>query len=123
MLQDAPCTVMNPRRRLFPADDPDATAEQVRWEYEHLRRADVILFWFAESRSVQPIALYELGMHAARAVPLVVGADAGYPRRRDIELQLCCARPGMIVWRTLEATAAAARRLLTPRAARPGVDQ
>lgn len=113
---------MNPRRRIFPADDPDAMAEQVRWEYEHLRRADVILFWFGASRSVQPIALYELGMHATRAVPLVVGTDAEYPRRRDIELQLSCARPGMIVWRTLEATAAAARRLLIPEA-RLGADQ
>ncbi|WP_443041424.1 nucleoside 2-deoxyribosyltransferase domain-containing protein [Streptomyces sp. B21-083] len=43
----------------------EAAREQTAWEYEHLRIADVILFWF-RAEAVQPIALYELGAHAAR---------------------------------------------------------
>ncbi|MGW2255544.1 nucleoside 2-deoxyribosyltransferase domain-containing protein [Kitasatospora sp. NPDC001660] len=63
--------------------------DQIAWEYRHLHRAAVVLFRFPRSvGSVQPIALYELGMHAGRGVPIAVGVDRSYARRRDVEIQL-----------------------------------
>jgi hypothetical protein len=111
LLSDYEFTVLNPRRAAFPLHDPDAHAEQVAWEHRHLQRADVILFWFAASSSSdQPIALYELGAHAARNRAIAVGADPEYSRRRDVVEQLRHARPELTVWSTLEATVDAARR-------------
>lgn len=116
---DSPAVVLNPRRESFPAGQVDATREQVAWEYEHLRLADVILFWFC-AEAVQPIALYELGAHAARGTRLAVGTHPEYPRRLDVLEQLRHARPDMTVHDTLQATVRAAAALLpaapTPRA-------
>jgi hypothetical protein len=104
--------VLNPRRANFPIGDPSAAAGQVDWEFRHLRRADVVLFWFAAGPSVQPIALYELGAHAASGKPIAVGADPAYLRRTDVLLQLGHVRPGVVVWDSLETTCRAARNLL-----------
>ena len=105
MLRDAPgLTVLDPRRATFDLADPDAATEQITWEYTHLRRADVVLFWFAAGCSVQPVTLYELGVHVTRGVPLAVGADPGYPRRLDVQVQLALARPGLPVHDTLAGT-------------------
>lgn len=110
LLADTPgLTVLDPRRRDF---DPSATVAQIQWEHHHLHRADVILFWFAPGGSVQPITLYELGVHVTRDVPLAVGADPAYPRRIDVETQLALARPGLTVHDTLDATVTEARRLV-----------
>jgi len=107
LLRDTPgLTVLNPRRAVF---DETAAAEQITWEYEHLRRADVVLFWFAAGGSVQPITLYELGVHVTRGTTLVVGADPGYPRRLDVEVQLGLARPGLPVFSGLAETVARAQ--------------
>jgi hypothetical protein len=100
-------TVVNPRRAAF---SEDTAVEQITWEHTQLHRADVILFWFT-SGSLQPIALYELGVHATRGVPLAVGADPDYPRHLDIEVQLSLARPGLAVHRTLAETVATAKGL------------
>ncbi|MCC9711755.1 nucleoside 2-deoxyribosyltransferase domain-containing protein [Streptomyces sp. MNU76] len=74
----SPAVVLNPRRDDFPACHVEAAREQTAWEYEHLRIADVILFWFC-AEAVQPIALYELEAQAARGTRLAVGRD----RSRD----------------------------------------
>jgi hypothetical protein len=114
MLRDTPgLTVLDPRRAAFDLADPAAAAEQITWEHTHLRRADVVLFWFAPGGSVQPITLYELGVHVTRGVPLAVGADPGYPRRLDVQVQLALARPGLPVHDRLAATVAAAAELLS----------
>lgn len=110
LLRDVPeLTVLNPRREAFDLADPAVAAEQIGWEHAHLHRADVVLFWFAPGGSVQPITLYELGVHATRGVPLAVGADPAYPRRLDVEVQLSLARPGLRVHSTLDATVAEAK--------------
>ena len=103
-------TVINPRRAGFSFSEHTAV-EQITWEYTQLRQADVILFWFTAG-SVQPITLFELGVHATREVPLAVGADPDYPRRLDVQVQLSLARPGLTVHRTLAATVAAAVDLI-----------
>jgi hypothetical protein len=109
----SPTVVLNPRRASFPLGQPDATREQTTWEYQHLRLADVILFWFC-AEAVQPIALYELGAHAARGTRLAVGTHPAYPRRLDVLEQLRLARPDVSVHDSLHATVRAAAALLPP---------
>jgi hypothetical protein len=113
-VQDLDVTVLNPRRAAFPLNDPHAEAEQVAWEYRHLRLATHVVFWFpASPSSHQPIALYELGMLAADlGKPLAVGADPGYIRRNNLVAQLSHARPALTVRSTLEATIADVRAIL-----------
>jgi len=105
-------TVLNPRRRRSPPDDPRVAAEQVAWENAYLDRADVVLFWFPGGLALQPISLYELGKIAAGGKPMAVGADAAYRRRLDVVLQLSHARPDVVVHPTLTQTVAHARALL-----------
>ncbi|MGW0948849.1 nucleoside 2-deoxyribosyltransferase domain-containing protein [Streptomyces sp. NPDC002623] len=114
----SPAVVLNPRREAFPLGQAEAAREQTAWEYEHLRLADVILFWFC-AEAVQPIALYELGAHAARGVRLAVGAHPEYPRRLDVLEQLRLARPDVTVHDSLQDTVRAAAALLPPGPARP----
>ncbi|WP_241265468.1 nucleoside 2-deoxyribosyltransferase domain-containing protein [Streptomyces boncukensis] len=111
VLDDLDVTVFNPRRSSFPLYDPNAEAAQVGWEYRRLRRADFVMFWFPDSPTrYQPIALHELGMAAGQdAADLVVGADPGYMRRRNVVAQLSHARPGLPVHSTLADTIEACR--------------
>lgn len=102
-----PCTIFNPRRAQFPMDDPTAAEEQITWEYNGLRVADIVAFWFCKE-TVQPIVLFELGAAMARLaevddedddesdLPLerrwggdkiIVGIEAGYARTQDVEIQ------------------------------------
>ncbi|WP_151482664.1 nucleoside 2-deoxyribosyltransferase domain-containing protein [Streptomyces albicerus] len=109
--------VFNPRREAYAFDRPEAAREQIAWEYAHLQRADVILFWFC-AEAVQPIALYELGAHAARGSRIAVGTHPAYERRLDVTEQLRHARPDVPVHDSLDATVHTATTLLAtaPRA-------
>jgi hypothetical protein len=100
--------VLNPRRADFPIHDPDAARGQIEWEYRHLHRARVVLFWFPACESPQPIALYELGRHAALGRPIAVGVEEGYIRAADVRIQLELARPDIRVFGSLGATCAKA---------------
>ena len=48
--------ILNPRRAHFPLDDPTAAPHQIDWEFRHLRRADVVLFWFPATAGPLPDA-------------------------------------------------------------------
>ncbi|MBY0456554.1 MAG: nucleoside 2-deoxyribosyltransferase domain-containing protein [Gemmataceae bacterium] len=92
-LAHLPITLLNPRRKNFPMDDPAVAEEQIGWEFRHLRRATAVLFWFPPE-TLCPIALFELGGRVL--VPhqaLFVGTDPNYARRLDVEVQLRLARP------------------------------
>jgi hypothetical protein len=96
-LADLPITVLNPRRKNFPIDDPTAAPTQIDWEFRHLRRATAVAFWFP-SETLCPIALYELGGRAlVREQALFVGTHPDYARRLDVEVQLKLARPEVVV--------------------------
>jgi len=117
-----PCTILNPRRADFPMADPMAAAEQIAWEYDALRDADIVLFWFCKE-TVQPIVLFELGATMERHyyeddedesdTPLekrwggdkcVIGVEEGYARVQDVQLQVALRRgPWQVIHRTLEA--------------------
>lgn len=109
--------VLNPNRAHFPIHDPDAGKEQVWWEQHHLHLPETVtMMWFPESDAsltTQPIALFELGQALGENRRILVGADPGYPRARDVELMMGWNRPGEAVYSTLEdlvsATAAVVR--------------
>jgi hypothetical protein len=86
-------TVYNPRRSNFPIDDPNASIEQITWEYEKLSESDLIIFWFSKG-SLNPIVLYELGRWGnSQNTPIIIGIDPGYERTQDVEIQTALSRP------------------------------
>lgn len=84
--------ILNPRRLNFPMGDPGETDRQIEWEFDALMSANIFSVWFANSSSVQPITLYELGRQVVvrKKYPesVVVGAARGYLRRQDVCKQL-----------------------------------
>lgn len=118
-LRDLPIVILNPRRVNFPIGDPAAGPAQIDWEYRHLQRADVVMFWFPDSGQVpQPIALYELGAHAAAGKKIAVGCNPRYVRRADVIHQLRLARPDVHVRSDLYSTLLDVRALLPTRSVR-----
>lgn len=101
MLRMTNYAVLNPRRDEF-KDSPEAAELQIRWEFEHLRKADVIAFWFCKEQ-IQPIALFELGVWSTFRDPsrwcseLVIGVDPGYPRELDVRVQMKLIKFGHIL--------------------------
>lgn len=92
LLRRTELVVLNPRRANFPIGDPSAALEQIGWEHDHLRRADLILFWFSPE-TLCPIVLYELGAWSMTDKPIFVGVDPDYQRRQDVEIQTSLVRP------------------------------
>lgn len=109
---DLSAWALNPRRPDFDVNDPSAEDQQIEWEFRHLHRVDLILFWFPKSESVQPIAQYELGRYVALGKQVSVGADPEYLRARDVYKQLRLARNEIRVHDTLLATCRDARERL-----------
>jgi len=104
LLHDTSWVVLNPRRTNFPIHDPTAADAQIQWEYDHLRYADVILFWFP-CETLCPIVLYELGAWSMTKKPLYVGVHPDYQRRQDVEIQTRLSRPDVRIVYSLEALA------------------
>jgi len=94
LLADADLALLNPRRENFPIDDPTAAEAQILWEYNYLRIANEILFWFP-CETLCPIVLYELGAWSMTDKPLHVGLDPAYKRRSDVEIQTKLIRPNI----------------------------
>ena len=105
-LADVPrLVVFNPRRE----DYADDAAGQILWEWQRLRAAHAISFWFA-AETVQPITLFELGRWTADALPpgvgrkrIFVGVHEGYPRKMDVEIQLRYQCPDLEIVHSLPA--------------------
>lgn len=104
-LTDTEGLVLNPRR-----DDWDSFAEQritdpyfseqVNWELDGINAADIVLIYFAPD-SKAPISLMELGICASHpGKRVVVCCPEGFYRRGNIEI--VCARAGILVLDTLE---------------------
>ncbi len=92
LLNETNLVLLNPRRKNFPIGDSTVAEIQIKWEYDHLRVADEILFWFPYE-TLCPVALYELGAWCMTDKPLYVGVHPDYPRRLDVEVQTKLARP------------------------------
>jgi len=86
-LKDYKVLIYNPRRTIFPMNDPSAAEEQIRWEFERLRDADMALFWFSKG-SDNPIVLFEYGRHGFNVNrPIFLGIDPEYKRKQDVIVQ------------------------------------
>ena len=93
--------VYNPRRANFPIHDPHAAYGQIKWEYERLRDAGAISFWFAKE-TIGPIVLFEIGAWSMTKKPILVGVEPGYQRAQDVEIQLGLVRPEVRIRKTLD---------------------
>jgi hypothetical protein len=97
--------VYNPRRKNFPIGDPNAAEQQITWEYEHLKNADIIIFWFSVG-SLNPIVLYELGRWGNSSDKMIiVGIDPKYERKQDVEIQTKLSKPHTPIVYSLEEVA------------------
>lgn len=101
LLSDTNLVLLNPRRKDFPIDDPNAADEQIEWEHDHLRLADRILFWFPAA-TLCPIVLYELGAWSMTDKRLAIGIEPGYAREQDVRIQTKLARPEVPIVTSLE---------------------
>jgi hypothetical protein len=97
-LSDLPIDILDPRR-----DDWDNTwvedisfpkfKEQVEWEIEHAEVADVIVFYFPPGpKSLTPVALLELGLHAGTGKAIVCCPEGFYKRGN---VQIVCMKYGI----------------------------
>lgn len=107
--------VYNPRREDWDVNDPNASDEQIEWEFHHLNTATHILFWFP-SESLCPITLYELGAYTKHGSWPTVGTMPSYPRRFDVVKQT--ELRGGIVHDALDTTVKSAVTLLVAKAIR-----
>lgn len=112
LLKDTDLTILNPRRKHFPMDDPNAATAQIIWEYKHLNMAKAIMFWFSPE-TLCPITLFEYGkwlvrsgteVRAARR-KLFVGCHPNYARLLDVKVQTALERPNQLVHTDLNSLA------------------
>jgi hypothetical protein len=103
-LSDLPVDILDPRR-----DDWDSSwkedisdpkfKQQVEWEMDHAKVADVIVFYFPPG-ALTPVALLELGMYAGTG-KVVVCCPQGFYKRGNV--QIVCLRYGIDVLDDLDA--------------------
>jgi len=93
LLKNTDLIVFNPRRENFPIKDPNASYEQIQWEYDHFELCKLILFWFSRG-SLNPIVLFEYGRWSYISYhffqfgkKVFVGIDPEYERKQDVEIQ------------------------------------
>ena len=92
MFEEEDLVLINPRRDDYDFDDLRVEEEQINWEFRHLEKSDVILFWFP-CETLCPITLYELGKVSNSKKKIFVGIHPEYSRRRDVEIQTSLIRP------------------------------
>lgn len=85
-MEDDEVYLINPRRDDFDVNDVDMEYQQIKWEFDHFKMADAVVFWFP-SDTLCPITLLEYGKELCGQRPLFVGTDPKYARRRDIIIQ------------------------------------
>lgn len=92
--------VFNPRRDDFPIGNPNASLEQIEWEYRWLERMDIFSMYFAKGESDQPICMYELGRNlllmrmrypTSWRKRIIVSVEQGYKREQDVDIQTALA--------------------------------
>lgn len=87
-LSDTNLIIYNPRRDEFDVRDPSVSSEQIEWEYQRLKRADLVSFWFCKE-TLCPITLFELGAAPNRGLAkILIGIESGYQREFDIREQV-----------------------------------
>ncbi len=85
-LNEYDITVYNPRRKNFPIDIKEESEKQIKWEFDKIRKADIIVFWFSYA-TLNPITLFEYGAALERNQKIIVGIHPDYKRKIDVEIQ------------------------------------
>lgn len=80
--RNARLVVFNPRRKEW-SDDEGEMQKQIKWELNHMEKADMIIMFIAKG-SKSPISLMELGIHA-KEKKLVVFCSESFYRFENIE--------------------------------------
>lgn len=88
--------VFNPRRKDFPINDPNASYEQIKWEFDMLEQCNIFSMYFCAGESDQPICMYELGRNICRMqmrfptdwnMRLIITSEYNYKRAKDVSIQ------------------------------------
>lgn len=89
--------IFNPRREGFNIFNEAETYNQIKWEYKALIKCDIFTMLFCESKSVQPICMYELGKQLAqndyvygdarKIIHTLIGVEEKYSRKEDVIIQ------------------------------------
>jgi len=104
-------TFINPRKDDF---NPADSAKQIKWEFDNLRQANIISFWFP-AESICPITLFEPGVWSNQTTkPVIIGLHPDYPRKFDVEQQMKWARPDIKIVYSLEDLAEACMKIDLP---------
>ena len=95
-----PILVYNPRRKSFDIKDPTQSEIQIRWEYNYLNAADIVIFYFS-SETLCPITLFELGARLAAnrsgfRQSIYIYCEPEYQRKFDVEYQTKLAQESYI---------------------------
>jgi len=87
--------IYNPRRKNFPIDDPNASTEQITWEFNNLQKMKIFSMYFCGNTvSDQPICFYELGrnLEVFRANNdldhVVITVEGDFKRVQDVVIQV-----------------------------------
>lgn len=90
--------ILNPRREGFGKLEETEVYNQIKWEYDALKKCDIFAIMFCESKSVQPISMYELGKQLSlynfelntpnKILHAVIGVEEEYSLKDDIVVQL-----------------------------------
>lgn len=95
LLKNTDATILNPRRKNFPINDPNAAQEQIEWEFKYLNECDIFTMYFCgDTDSTQPICLFELGQYVTKfnynnkICDIVVCVENEYVRKQDVYIQL-----------------------------------
>lgn len=86
----------NPRRDAWDMTNPNATQEQIEWEFTNIHNCTGVSFWFP-CETLCPIVLYELGKISNSMIPIFVGCHPEYKRLQDVRIQTKLLRPGICV--------------------------
>lgn len=99
--------VINPRRENFPIHDPNASYDQIKWEFNYLNRVDIFSMYFTGGISDQPICMYELGRYSTIMISenpadcfndkIIISIEADYKRRKDVEIQMDLAYKNIVL--------------------------
>ena len=82
--------ILNPRRDNFPINDPNASFEQINWEFWSISDSDIFSMYFAgNTDSPQPICFYELGrfLGYGNLNNLVLTVEDDFIRKDDVKIQ------------------------------------
>ena len=83
------CTIFNPRRPDWDDSweqsiDNPKFREQVEWELNHLKQADIIALYLAPG-TVSPISLLEFGLYA-KSGKLILCCPKGFERKGNVDI-------------------------------------